>query len=297
MPRPEKPLDAAHPERHPLARYLRGLHTAAGLGYREIAEHPLAVRADGVRISAASFQGVAAARIFPTEDVTAAFAKICGGDVDKALKLRLKAARAAAWRRAWHAHNTALLEGRDPGERPPRRISPGDVSSLRDLRTAMRYIHLQAGAPSSRKLERAAPPGRLPHTTLDRLLDTREDPGLPTPELLDAFLAGCHVSGRNRKAWRDAYERLVHTDPAASARAWVRRVRDLPLSDYVMPDELASVVQQREDNYWFFRRLRRGHTWDIDPRSFGLPYDTVEEYIDQWAVAYADNKNMEESFD
>ena len=74
-------------------------------------------------------------------------------------------------------------------------------------------------------------------------------------------------------------------------------MRDLPLSDYVMPDELASVVQQREDNYWFFRRLRRGHTWDIDPRSFGLPYDTVEEYIDQWAVAYADNKNMEESFD
>ncbi|MFE4362260.1 helix-turn-helix domain-containing protein [Kitasatospora sp. NPDC056800] len=289
MGRPEKPIAADRPERHPLARYLRGLRAAAGLGYREIAGHPVAVRADGSPISAATFQRAAAAKILPPEDVITAFAKACGGDVDKALKL---AARAVAWGSAWHAYDTARGLGLPPGERPPRHISPGDIFSLRDLRTAMRYVHLQAGAPSSRALERADLTGYLRHTTLDRVLDPRANPRLPSPELLDAFLAGCDVPKRRWKAWKNAYQRLVDGDERLSARALARETRDQPAIVYSSPCDLIAEAGRREDDYLRFRSLRKSHRNQPDPRGFGLPYDAVEEYPDQWAIEYADQKEL-----
>jgi transposase len=152
-----------------------------------------------------------------------------------------------------------------------------------DLRTAMRYVHLQAGAPSSRSLEAGAPRGHLPHTTLDRLLNTREKPRLPSVELLDAFLVGCHIPARRRKGWEAARERLVGADATLSARERARLARSTSYGAYHDADWDNTHHQEQERRFW---KLRKGNRNRPHPSDFGLPDDAVEEYTDQWAIEY-----------
>ncbi|MET9618123.1 helix-turn-helix domain-containing protein [Kitasatospora indigofera] len=295
MSRPEKPLpDSAGKELRALAQHLRGLRSAAGLGYRELAAHP---HASGY--SAATFRRAANGEQVPAQEVTAAFAKACGGNPAKALRLRLNAARGAAWeaaRKAWvRSMQDAIATGRPSIAPPPPHLAPSDVRSLPELLIAMRYIHLQAGAPSSRELERAAPPGHLPHTTLDRLLDSRAKPQLPSPELLDAFLTGCGVPAPRRDAWISAYMRLLDDDPTLRVRAQARRLRGVPLSHHVPPEELEREEQRREMDRWRFQLLRRDG-WETTLRSAYLPRIPDDEY-DPWPRPYDPFKVAEIALD
>ncbi|MFF1873009.1 hypothetical protein [Kitasatospora herbaricolor] len=296
--RPEKPIpDAASRELRALAQRLRDLRDTAGLSYREMAASP-----DSGRYSAITFQRAAsgerirrkgadgkqivAGEQIPSENVVAAFARICGGDVEKVLKLRQEAVRADAWRSVWHDYNRALREGRDAGDPPPRHISPSEVVRLRDLRTAMRYIYLQAGAPSSRELERADPTGHLRHTTLDRVLNHRAKPRLPSPELFEAFLTGCNVA--ERQAWKDAYQRLVDGDERLRARADARAARSTPNPDW---HTWGLDAQERQERMEEVKR-KIGHSVDQDWYDEELDQERDKEFNEQ--IAHIDSLTAEE---
>ncbi|MFI8085290.1 hypothetical protein ACIF6L_31435 [Kitasatospora sp. NPDC086009] len=300
MGRPEKPIpDAASKELRALAQHLRKLRATAGLEFRAMAAHP-----DSGRYSAITFQRAAsgerirrkgadgkqivAGEQIPSEKVVEAFTRVCGGDVEKALKLRMEAARADAWRSVRRAYDRALREGRDAGDPPPRRISPSEVVRLRDLRTAMRYIHLQAGGPSSRELERADPTGHIRHTTLDRVLDHRAKPRLPTPELFEAFLVGCNVAERHRKAWKDAYQRLVDADERLSARADAREARSTSDPDWHTWGLDAQERQERTEEI----KQRIGHLVDRDWYDEQLEQERDKEFNEQ--VAHIDSLTAED---
>ncbi|MFC6593265.1 hypothetical protein [Kitasatospora paranensis] len=300
MGRPENPIpDNASKELRALAQYLRKLRANAGLNFRAMAVHP-----DGGRYSAITFQRAAsgerirrkgadgkqivAGEQIPSEKVAEAFARVCGGDVAKARKLRREAARADAWRSVRHAYNRALREGWDAGDPPPRHISPSEVVSLRDLRTAMRFIRLQAGGPSSRELEGADPTGHLRHTTLDRVLNHRAKPRLPTPELFEAFLVGCNVAERHRKAWKNAYQRLVDADERLSARADAREARATTDPDW---HTWGLDTQERQDRMEEIKR-KIGHLVDRDWYDEQLDHERDKEFNEQ--VAYIDSLTAEE---
>ncbi len=270
--RPEKSIPAgAGKELRAFVQHLRDLRTAANMSLDDIAGHPASAGR-----SKATFQRAVAGTDMPTEDVTIAFVEACGGDVGKALRLRLrrKAASAAAW----------AIESD-----PPQRISPSEILNLTDLRTAMRYIHLQAGHPSSRALQKGAPPGHLPHTTLDRLLDTKQKPRLPTPELLEAFLTGCHVAPPRKRAWMAAYHRLVIANPVLSARESARNAR---YEDDGPHDPVWNRLHREEQERRFWS-IRNGHRRRTYPGDFGRDLDEVEEYTDQWAIEYANQKAID----
>lgn len=268
--RPEKPIPpGAGKELRAFVQHLRDLRAAAGLSLDDIAGHP----ASSGR-SMATFQRAVAGTDMPTEDVTIAFVEACGGDVSKALRLRRKAASAAAW----------AIESD-----PPQRISPSEILNLTDLRTAMRYIRLQAGRPSSRALQKGAPRGHLPHTTLDRLLDTKQKPRLPTPELLEAFLTGCHVPAPRKKAWMAAYHRLVAANPVLRAREGARIARYTPVG-WHEPGWDRLHREEQERRFWSIRNGNRRRTY---PGDFGRDLGEVEEYTDQWAIEYAYQKAID----
>ncbi|MGW2547943.1 helix-turn-helix domain-containing protein [Kitasatospora sp. NPDC001574] len=266
MGRPEKPIAAdAFVELRRLAHHLRKLRADARLSYRQIAEHP-----DSNSYSVATFQRAAAGVTVPTKEVTIAFAKACGNNADTALRLRREAARAIAW-----AAERNL----------PRRVTPGAIFSLTDLRTAMRYAHLQAGRPSSRVLEADAPPGHLPHTTLDRLLDPRKRPRLPSRQLLEAFLSACAVPPPRRKEWMAAYQRLAD-HPSLGARALARIARThgdgTPYRPSWQSSQLHDRVEEealRKERNQQFKAFRK--TWKPpDDLDWANDYGTGEdEYI------------------
>ncbi|WP_435652369.1 hypothetical protein [Kitasatospora purpeofusca] len=301
MARPEKPIpDSASAELRALAQYLRKLRATAGLEFRAMAACPdsggysaitfqRAASGERIRRRGADGKVVVAGEQIPSKNVTAAFARLCGGNVERALKLRLEAARADAWRGVRRAYNTALREHWDAGDPPPRHISPSEVVSLRDLRTAMRYIHLQAGGPSSRELERADPTGNLRHTTLDRVLNHRAKPRLPAPGLFDAFLTGCNVAERHRKAWKDAYHRLVDADERLSARADAREAHSAPNSDWHSWGPDAQEGQERAEEI----KRKIGHLVDQDWYDEQLHQESSDRHLDQ-LIAYYDSLTAEE---
>ncbi|WP_157537213.1 hypothetical protein [Kitasatospora azatica] len=271
MGRPEKPIPAgAGKELRAFIQHLRDLRAAAGLSLDDIARHPAS---DGR--SMATFQRAVAGTAMPTEDVTIAFVGACGGDVGKALRLRRRAASAAAW----------AIESD-----PPQRISPSEILNLTDLRTAMRYILLQAGRPSSRALQKGAPRGHLPHTTLDRLLDTKQKPRLPSPRLLEAFLAGCHVPAPRMEAWMAAYHRLVAANPGLISTHERARIARKTFIGWGEPGWDSLHREEQERRFWSIRKENRHRTY---PGDFGRDLDEVEEYTDQWAIEYANQKAID----
>ncbi|GAA2752936.1 hypothetical protein [Kitasatospora cinereorecta] len=154
----------------------------------------------------------------------------------------------------------------------------------------MRYIHLQAGAPSSRELEAGAPPRHLAHTTLDRLLDTHTKPRLPSSELLEAFLAGCGIPAPRRKAWHDTRQ-LLAGNPGMSARALARIARTRSSSPYRppggrVPQERSTWSHDRveedalrEEKNQQLQALRKNHTAP-DELDWANDYGTGEdEYL------------------
>jgi len=268
--RPEKPIPpTASTQLRQLAVLLRELRSGAGLTYGA-----LTARSEAGGFSAATLRRAASGTWLPSENVTTAFANACGADPGPALQLRLKAARAAAW-------------ADEPDK--PRRVSPGEVFSTTDLRTAMRYIHLQAGRPSTRELEAHAPHGHLPHTTLDRVLDPRQRPRLPGAELLEAFLTGCRIPAHRRTAWLTARQRLVNSNARLSACELARRTR--PGGRFVPPGrrswsscdavEEAAIRQEENKRFQAFKK-----SWkDPDDLDYGFDYGTGEdEYTDQRAT-------------
>lgn len=121
------------------------------------------------------------------------------------------------------------MEGLAHGRRrrPHHRPRPG--RSAAPARLPRR--RLQPHRPAHRDALHPPPDRHLPHSTLDRLLDTRARPRLPSPELLDAFLTGCSVPAPRRSAWTAAL-RLLADNPGKSARALAEIARTRSSAPY-----------------------------------------------------------------
>ncbi|MFJ9841664.1 helix-turn-helix domain-containing protein [Kitasatospora sp. NPDC101155] len=271
MGRPEKEIPATS-GRHlrVVAARLRELRAAAGRTYQELSKQP---GANGY--SPAALRSAASGACIPTEQVVTAFAKACEADPNELLSLRLKAARAAAW---------------DAEPDPPRRLSPCMVNTVNELRTAMRYIHLQAGKPSTRALEEGAG-GRLPHSTLDRVLDTKQKPRMPSEDLLKAFLQQCGVAPARQQAWLDARQRLVDNNPRLKEREQRRWDRERTRAGHWYGCTAAEEAHMRREENQKYQALRRTRAI-ADDLDYGIDFDGEEECTDQRAIEYAYNRAL-----
>ncbi|MFJ9821049.1 helix-turn-helix domain-containing protein [Streptomyces sp. NPDC101151] len=207
MPRPENPLD---PHAGPLADFaagLRRLRKHAGLTYRELAQQ--------AHTSASALSQAANGQKLPTWEVTAAFVRACGGDLNEwQTRWEEVAGQTDEIRRAprpipsappVQAMDTA---GRDSSaeDAPPL----GSMVSVGDFHAALRSLRQRAGNPSLRDLEAAAQRHghALRRSTLSDALGRSER--LPPLEFVDAFLAACEVAGPELDDWHVAWARVAY---------------------------------------------------------------------------------------
>ncbi|MER5561162.1 hypothetical protein ABT071_21415 [Streptomyces sp. NPDC002506] len=118
-----------------------------------------------------------------------AYARGCGADVKAARKL---------WRNArWIEHRTL-----HPRLQAPR---PELVTESAELLAALRELYYKSGGMPLDEIERRAGIGRLPHTTVHRMLH-----GATVLQLdqLRAFLQVCEVPDQEHEAWVKAWLRL-----------------------------------------------------------------------------------------
>ncbi|MFC9948518.1 MULTISPECIES: helix-turn-helix domain-containing protein [Streptomyces] len=181
MGRPEKPIRTLNPYLMVLATYLRETRDEAGLTYAELAAR--------TRLwSATTLQRAASGERIPRLEVVEAYVLACGPrSAEKARRL---------WRQA-----RSYEHGADYTNAPRPRL----VDSAADLRTALRATYYKAGAMPLREMERRAGLGRLPRTTVRRMLDGAT---MLNQEQLRSFLMVCDVPERDHQDWLDAWTRV-----------------------------------------------------------------------------------------
>ncbi|MCX5443893.1 helix-turn-helix transcriptional regulator [Streptomyces sp. NBC_00063] len=182
MGRPEKPIRTLNPYLMTLATYLRETREEAGLTYAELAARTRHIW------SATTLQRAAGGERIPRLQVVEAYVLACGPrSAERARRL---------WRhaRSWE-HGANFTNA-------PR---PLLVASAADLRAALRATYYKAGAMPLREMERRAGLGRLPRTTVRRMLDGAT---MLDQEQLRSFLTVCDVPERDHQDWLDAWTRV-----------------------------------------------------------------------------------------
>ncbi len=192
MGRSEKPITTSNRALAELAQWLRRQRTAHGLTYAQLAAR--------TGRHATTLQRAASAASVPTADIVEAYARGCGASVEEALQLRLRA-------RQEHLRTA----GRD---RQP--LAPEAVTDAPGLAAALRGLHHEAGGPSMREMERRAGGfGRLPHTTVHRILNGQTGPR--DAQQFATFLTVCEVPTGARLPWVDAWRRVYGNAQPADA--------------------------------------------------------------------------------
>jgi transcriptional regulator with XRE-family HTH domain len=183
MGRPEKPLVTLNLGLLDLARWLREIRTNAQLTYVE-----LAAKTNNA-YSATTLQRAASGKRVPRLPVVEAYAVACGGSLEQARR---------RWRNARVVeHGTVHALGSAP--------RPRLVENAAELRAALREMYHRAGAMPLREMERRAGLGRLPRSTMRRMLDGAT---MLNKDQLLAFLTVCDVPEREHQNWLDALSRV-----------------------------------------------------------------------------------------
>ncbi|WP_406472593.1 helix-turn-helix domain-containing protein [Streptomyces platensis] len=212
MGRPENdlPLTSNWPL-YSLASWLRIQRKEAGLTYRSLADKT----ASSPRpLSASTLQRAADGSRIPSLSVVEAYAAACGASVKEASKM-------------WRAARTHVR--RPPGMFPKPRL----INDSAELRTALYTVYVKAGALPLREMERRAGYGRLPRTTLGRMLNGGT---MLKRDQLTAFLEVCEVPVKDYPDWLDAWERAWQGRfglfSGAAARQLMREMRHDPKAEY-----------------------------------------------------------------
>jgi transcriptional regulator with XRE-family HTH domain len=183
MGRPEKQITTLNLGLLALAGWLREIRTNAQLTYVELAART------GNAYSATTLQSAASGKRIPRLRVVEAYAMACGGSLEQARR-RWRHARAVE-------HSTALALGSAP--------RPRLVENAAELRVALREMYHRAGAMPLRDMERRAGLGRLPRSTMRRMLDGTT---MLSKDQMLAFLTVCDVPEREHQDWLDALSRV-----------------------------------------------------------------------------------------
>ncbi|MGW2818907.1 helix-turn-helix domain-containing protein [Streptomyces sp. NPDC001415] len=245
MGRPEKPLPTDQFNRGllELAYWLRERRKESGLRYIDLAartqntQHPCSV---------STLQRAAGGISVPRLPVVEAYAHACGASADPA-------------RRYWREARAQSRRG--PSVTPVPRL----INTPAELRLALQAAYAKAGYLPLREMERRAAHGRLPTTTVSRMLQGMT---MLSRSQLQAFLEVCDIPAKDHDDWLDAWQR------ATSAR-FHRATR-----------ELAAAVQPR-------RRVieyeRRGHGHFPSPQ--WPTHRLFQGYTRDAAAAYADSRS------
>ena len=211
--RPEKPLpnNQFNLGLLALAVWLRERRKEAGLRYADLA---VRTQSAGHPCSISTLQRAASGESIPRLPVVEAYAQACGASVDQA-------------RRYWR--DARAQSRRGPNVVPVPRL----INTPAELRLALQAAYAKAGYMSLREMERRAKHGRLPTSTISRML---QGITMLSRNQLQAFLEVCDIPDREHDDWLDAWQR------AESAR-FHRATR-----------ELAAAVQPRRSVIEYERR-------------------------------------------
>ncbi|WP_405681114.1 helix-turn-helix domain-containing protein [Streptomyces sp. NBC_00868] len=218
MGRPEQPVPYPHRALGRLALGLRHARHAAHLTYSQLA-------GNAAGFSRPTLQRAASGKALPTREAVTAYARACGTDPGPLLALWEAAARERVIR-TLHRPAPAVRQIRDEA----------------DMGAALRNLHLEAGAPSYREIERRTRNSvgtiRVPRTTVHQILSRQRFPS--SRDQLRALLValGVPVAGHENwlRAWSRVNRRLQADRRAARTRRdklqrRVTRPRHAPLLD------------------------------------------------------------------
>ncbi|MEU5106706.1 MULTISPECIES: helix-turn-helix transcriptional regulator [unclassified Streptomyces] len=181
MGRPEYPVTSANQGLYRLALWLRQARHEAGLTNAELAAR--------TPFNASTLQRATSGDRVPRLPVVEAYARGCGASAAEARRM---------WRHARWIEHRAL--------RPYSKSAPLPklISDAADLLAAVRELYYKSGAMPLREMEVRAGHGRLPHTTVHRVLN-----GTTMFEFdqLVAFLEVCEVPEKEHKDWQTAWMR------------------------------------------------------------------------------------------
>ncbi|GGY69935.1 helix-turn-helix domain-containing protein [Streptomyces xanthochromogenes] len=245
MGRPEKPLPTDQFNRGllELASWLRERRKESGLRYTDLAartqdtQHPCSV---------STLQRAAGGISVPRLPVVEAYAYACGASVDLA-------------RRYWREARAQSRRG--PSVTPVPRL----INTPAELRLALQAAYAKAGYLPLREMERRAAHGRLPTTTVSRMLQGMT---MLSRSQLQAFIEVCDIPAREHDDWLDAWQR-------AKSAQFHRATR-----------ELAAAVQPRRR---VIESERRGYGHFSSPR--WPRHRSYQGYTREAAAAYADSRS------
>ncbi|MFJ2753680.1 helix-turn-helix domain-containing protein [Streptomyces sp. NPDC087297] len=233
MGRPELPVDHAVPARGELATALRGLRTASGLTYDEMAAQ--------TGISPATLKRAASGRIVAAWETVTALVAVCG-DPDGAV--------GHLWQKARIAERGRLAQLRRPG-------SPELITTRGALSEALEYFYERAGGLPLRRLQAlAGGPHLLAVSSAARIVNREALPA--SRQQCAAFLTACGIGPRLVERWAEAFDRITEAHPverwaddldrSVVPRAWAREVEQavtITLRDTVMHRQRGIPVLRR----------------------------------------------------
>ncbi|MEW1761527.1 BTAD domain-containing putative transcriptional regulator [Streptomyces cyaneofuscatus] len=201
MGRREKPIVTSNKALERLASWLRDHRAAGGWSYAQLAERS--------GCHATTLQRAASGQHVPSARAVEAYARACDAPVSKALEL---------WKQARAGEYYGVAGGRSMP-------SPVYVRGLNQLKAGLQGLHVKAGRPAVRDMERRAGRwGKLPHSTAHRIVQGHT---VPRDEgQLIGFLIACDVSEAEQLLWVDAWRRVV--DRAAPTTAGLPKETAVP---------------------------------------------------------------------
>ncbi|MFJ3799945.1 helix-turn-helix domain-containing protein [Streptomyces sp. NPDC090088] len=248
MGRPEKPLpnNQFNFPLLTLAAWLRERRTEARLRYADLAartqttQHPCSI---------STLQRAASAQAIPRLPVVEAYAQACGASIDQA-------------RRYWREARAQSRKG--PNVVPVPRL----INTPAELRLALQAAYARAGYMPLREMERRAQHGRLPTTTVSRMLQ-----GVTMLSLsqLQAFLQVCNIPYQDQGDWTDAWHRAQSAQTHRATR------------------ELAAAVQPRR------RVIEYDRHGSVFPPSYPTRHMTrfYRGYTQEEAAAYRETQHSD----
>ncbi|GAA2774953.1 hypothetical protein Sros01_83460 [Streptomyces roseochromogenus] len=196
MGRPERPVPHPHRALGRLALGLRDTRHQARLTYTQLA-------ANATGFSRPTLQRAASGKTLPTRETVTAYARACDADPGPLLEL---------WEAAARERAAANLRKSAPAVR--------QIQDEADMGAALRNLHLDAGAPSCREIERrtstSAGTMRVPRNTVHQILSRQRFPSYR--DQLRALLSALGVPVTGHEDWLRAWSR-VHRRLQADRRA------------------------------------------------------------------------------
>ncbi|WP_046589649.1 helix-turn-helix domain-containing protein [Streptomyces mangrovisoli] len=208
MARPETPIASCPASLHTLASWLRLQRTQSGLSLAQLSQR--------TTLSKATLSRAAAGHHIPRLTVVRAYAQACDASSAEAERL---------WRQARYAQHSQSSETNQL-------IHLDYVNTYADLHAQLLDAYHRDGSRPYRELEHRAGHGRLPRTTICRVLTRKTR---PRRDFVIAFASACGVTGSSAlDAWAHAWDRAEaarrRTGPRENSRAPEPIQQDAPVA-------------------------------------------------------------------